>query len=181
VQLTSQTVNRHGSTSRTHLPHARRIPRGSGTKSDPISRLKRQADANQQHIRGMKQRVKRKADRKALEEARQRLVQVLRVIAERPEEVTTGTHDTIVSAMSEAQEIYIKAPKKNARRRTARNGPRPAEAKGVRAKNWVKERYTGDEGDRAALEVEDVTPRSVDCVALAFQVTLDASAPAEAK
>lgn len=142
--MTTQAARQHNTNPRNHSLHTRRIPRGTGAKSDPLSRLERQAAAHHRHIRGMKGKVKRKSDRKALENARRRLVEVLRTIAERPWEVSTGTHEIIENAMVVARTIYAKAKKVNGRRRTQRNGSRPREEKGVRAKNLPPE-YTGED------------------------------------
>lgn len=120
----------------------RRIPRGTSQRSDSKSQLLRQASANRNRIRNMKQRVLEKKDRKALEAERIRLIEVIVIIKNRPEEVTTGTHDVINDAMDEARTIYAAAEKAS-----KRVNPHKKTVEPRRKAQAQPERYTGEYHD----------------------------------
>ena len=125
-----------------HGTPVRRIPRGTGQKTDSASRMLRQAMANKRRIRGMSQRVLSHEDRLALQAAHSRLVEVIATITGKPEEVTTGTRSIIDETMDEARARYAAADKAS-----KRSNPRK-KTTGQRQKAKARpQRYTGEYHD----------------------------------
>ncbi len=147
--------------------YAHRVSRGTNGK-DTVSRLERIAAANHRRIRKMKERVRSKDARQALETTRLRLLEVLLLLSERPEKVDTETRWIIDSTMSTARDIYANASKLDDGRRIARKGKRRT-AEG-------KDRFQNQHVD-CADETEEVATlpafRGRDLIAEAFQDGLE--------
>ncbi len=153
--------------------YPRRIRRGSSERSDPLSRHQRTAQGHLKRIRRMEQNVAEKEDREALKAARRLLIEILSSALSTP--TPSDTYQEIEDAMTEARRVYAGAKKAT---HHPRRSERPREKKGVRAKNVLKDRYTGMEDDEAAQKLgiipeEDEHPE--DPIAEAFQREIDAA------
>lgn len=128
----------------------RRVPRGGTGRSDPLTRIGRMAAAHRKRIRGMMQSVKYKNDRSTLRVLKARLITILRLISDSPEEVRSGTFYEVNSVMAEARTLYAKAAKLDGRRRRKRDPE--ANGEGANAKP-----YDGTEpGEkRGGIELSD--------------------------